>query len=529
MGSTRESGQRDKSSPLTSADTPTDDQLTTEKSRASNWGDLCMDECLYSGHHNKKPMIRCCHCASWVHNDCIAQSEEFVDGVWPCFKCRRMPSQVLELTTAVNALSQLVQSLTDTTRDLQKQQERTVVLLKERDESLDKLTNENLQLRQRVAEVIADPNKDKRSQSPKPHGTVILGSSIIRDIDQNKLVATKCICIPGGYINDIQAAVDKFPPGEKLCRAVLVVGGNDCDSREDKVIADILAEYKDLIEGAKTIASSVTVSSICPRRKSPELTERIDALNAGLQVLCGELKVDFVDHNPSFHLQDGTFNEGFILPDNVHLTRAATIKLVSNLKLHLRQGEEHAHTDHRRRDDAVSEAPKPRSQTEASSVSDDLDLSLSFWQKATQKARRQNRGQSARHTERPNPRAPTGRRPQRPSYAQAASRAETHSNIRNRGQSQQVIPTPNQAPSQISRRPNRANIPRASPQTAPLMNIPTRAPPTHETRQTSPIDTENSKCQLCLGNGHTAVTCKSQNSQCYKCSQYGHLARACPT
>ena len=64
---------------------------------------------------------------------------------------------------------------------------------------------------------------------------------------------------------------------------------------------------------------------------------------------CSDLQVDFVDNNPAFHLQDGSFNEGYLLPDNVHLTRAATNKLVSNLKLELRQGHTTAHSDHRRR------------------------------------------------------------------------------------------------------------------------------------------------------------------------------------
>ena len=337
MGSNRGGGRGDKS------DTPLGPEQTNEKApgseqtdqttAASDWGDHCIENCLYHGHHDNKDMVRCCQCASWVHNDCISQREEFVPGVWSCFRCRLVPTQVQDLVSSVAALTQLVTDLSETTIKLQKQHETTASLLKEKEDAYQKLLADNQQLRLRVAEVSSAASEETWRQFPRPHGTVLLGSSVIRDIDQTKLVATKCICIRGGHIKDIQGSVDRLPNDRKLCRIVLAVGGNDCDSGEDKPVTDIVAEYKDLIESAKTIAKSVTVSSVCPRRKSTEVTERIDALNAGLQGLCSDLQVDFIDNNPAFHLQDGSFNEGYLLPDNVHLTRAATNKLVSNLKL----------------------------------------------------------------------------------------------------------------------------------------------------------------------------------------------------
>ena len=284
-----------------------------------------------------------------VHHGCIMSAlhrqRSFFPGVWSCFRCRLVPVQVLDLTSSVAALTKLVQDLSQTTIKLQKQHESTVGLLKEKDEAYQRLLTESNSC-DRGLLMCPQPLMRKHGGSfPDPTARRF----IIRDIDQTKLVATKCVCIRGGHVKDIQASVDKFPSDHKLCRVILAVGGNDCDSGVDKPITDIVGEYRDLIESAKTIALSVTVSSVCPRRKSQEVTERIDALNAGLQVLCSDLQVDFVDNNPAFHLQDGSFNEGFLLPDNVHLTRAATNKLVSNLKLELRQGHTTAHTDHRRR------------------------------------------------------------------------------------------------------------------------------------------------------------------------------------
>ena len=359
-------------------------------------------------------------------------------------------------------------------------------------------------------------------QFPRAHGTAVLGSSIIRDVDQNKLVATKCICIPGGHIKDIQGKVDQFPAGNTLCRAVLVVGGNDCDGRQDTPISDILAQYKDQIEGAKSIATSVTVSSVCPRRKSTELNECIDTLNAGLQGLCDDLQVEYVDHSHSFKLQDGTFNEGFILPDGVHLTRAATNKLVSNLRLELRQGEVTAHRDHRRRAEDGSPA-EDAAQTPDSPEQPHLDYS--FWQTVTKKFRH--------------------RKPKPPPHAQQArSQPQGPPNpisVRSHHQGPRTAPRSNRhldmTSSQQTTRQARFHGPTRSQARivpTPLMDIPTRPPtPTRHMPSSIPIapraNLDDISCQLCLGTGHTAVTCKSRDSQCFKCSKYGHLARVCPT
>ena len=223
-----------------------------------------------------------------MHTYCIAPKQEYVSGVWPCFKCRQLPSQVRGLVSSADAITELVQSLASNIDDLKQQQQRPARLLREKEENCEKFITENAQLHQRVADVAASSSDERWSQFPRAHGTAVLDSSIIRDVDQNKLVATKCICIPGGHIKDIQAKVDQFPAGNRLCRAVLVVGGNDCDGRQDTPISDTIAQYKDLIEGAKSIATSVTVSGVCPRRKSTELTERLDTLNAGLQGLCDD-------------------------------------------------------------------------------------------------------------------------------------------------------------------------------------------------------------------------------------------------
>ena len=308
-----------------------------------------------------------------------------------------MPSQVAELSQKVVSLIDTVNALTRALAIISANHEETLL---KTTAIHDKLLYENAELRKQIADNHQNTSSEQWKQFPKAHGTVVLGSSIIRDIDPNKLVATKCVCISGGLIKDVQTELDNFPPHCQLSGAVLVIGGNDCDnSGAGGDVTDILDQYKDLINTAKSIANSIAVSSVCLRNKSPEVTERISSLNAGLQAFCCDLDVEYVNNNPSFYLQDGSLNDGYLLPDNVHLTRAATNRLVANLKLQLRQGEESAHSDHRRLSHAQQQPP---TNTQADGYRDDdlmgVNLDDPFWKTVQSKHKRKGKNPYNRQT-----------------------------------------------------------------------------------------------------------------------------------
>ena len=304
---------------------------------------VCMqDGCIYDRLYEGKDMVPCCHCADWFHVDCIKRKEEIVTGVWPCFKCRTMSNNTSVLTN-------LIKTLTEAVHKLQRDQEKTAKDIAAKDKQYNELLVQNAELRGRISALYQDASATHWSNLPKPSQTAVIGSSIIRDIDETKLINTQCICISGSKIADVRKKVLEFPTTSKLTRVVLAVGGNDCDDNSKHRDAnDLLAEYKDLILCTKEITMAVVVSSICPRRRAPEVLDRIGTLNAGLSVLCDELGATFINNDSSFHLQDGSVSDGYLLPDGVHLTKPATNKLVTNLKLQLRHGEPSAHADHRK-------------------------------------------------------------------------------------------------------------------------------------------------------------------------------------
>ena len=155
----------------------------------------------------------------------------------------------------------------------------------------------------------------------------------------------------------------------------------------------IIWKYEELIKCATEVSSSVVVSSICHSSRGDAVLDRIRALNAGLNVACDGLCVEFVDNDSSFHLQDGTVNDGYLLLDGVHFSRAATNKLINNPKLQLRHGETSAH-HHVNRHWRL--APQQAKDSRVLPDSDDGDLQHAIWQRVHQKGNeRKHPGQQA--------------------------------------------------------------------------------------------------------------------------------------
>ena len=249
-------------------------------------------------------MERFCSCAMWFHGDCVAQTEIFFRGVWACFRGRRMPAQVEGMVEAVTSLADMVKTLTNALALLStKYEENCQKTAAIHDEMLLEHEMSNFVNVNKLLKISRKTSAEQWKQFSQVHGTAIFGSSIIRDIDRNKLVTTKCVSISGGLIKDLHTEVDNFLPHRKLSRAVLVIGGNDCDNNgAGSDVTDMLNQCKDLINNTKFIANNITVSSICLWNRSTEVTERISSLNAGLHALCSYLEIGYTEHNPPFHL-----------------------------------------------------------------------------------------------------------------------------------------------------------------------------------------------------------------------------------
>ena len=199
----------------------------------------------------------------------------------------------------------------------------------------DKLFEEIQNLRSQVAKQTTDVSHMKWQQfrgqrvAREPR-VLLMGTSVIRDMDEQKMSNTKVVCMPGAHITDLTDEMRKQDTTDVCDRTVIVGDGNDCETSQN--VPELVAKYKDLITAAKSTARSVTVASICPR--GPEKTQEcIDSVNAGIQGLCGDLGCAYADTTDILKLRDGSLNEGYFVHDLVHLTHKGQNKVAKMLDI----------------------------------------------------------------------------------------------------------------------------------------------------------------------------------------------------
>ena len=222
------------------------------------------------------------------------------------------------------------------------------------------LMNDNDALRKSVTDLTTRLSQIswKSFTQPRPRSDLLIGSSLIRNIDKDKLTDTDVICKPGGTIDTVTKELERVKDYDTI---TMVVGGNDCDREIPVPAAKIVESYHKLIQKACQKANKVTVSSICPRMKSDSTHATINSVNAELLATCTDNEqVTFVDSTPSFMLGDGSVNDGYLLPDGVHLTRPAVNRLAKNLKLNAKSQAEGVYKDQPRKTVTKTKNTKPQ-------------------------------------------------------------------------------------------------------------------------------------------------------------------------
>jgi hypothetical protein len=171
--------------------------------------------------------------------------------------------------------------------------------------------------------------------------SLLIGSSVVKDIDQQKLKGTHVESHSGATVKIIKEKLEKNK--KKYSAVTLLCGVYDAD-KSDANVELIVDHYRELIHEAKKHTNIVNTSSVLPRFRH-DLQGKIDSVNAGLQVLCQEEGATFVNTDPSFRPMDNTINDGYYVPDHknknarIYLSRAGTNCLAKNLGLLCRNDE----------------------------------------------------------------------------------------------------------------------------------------------------------------------------------------------
>ncbi len=274
--------------------------------------EMCIPQCKHK-HREASEMIRCCMCAVWFHEECVGITSDAERGVWPCPECRQLTTRVTSLIKTVTNLVNLTEQLKKDVDDLQKKREDDTKMLQEIKASM-----------QGVSSGKATSTAWKSQEPRDDPGTIVIGDSLVKDLNDQKLEDTSVVCQRDARITDVAEKVKDLKPGFK--NIVLVAGGHDCDG-SDRTAASIVDSYTRVVDEAKKKAESVTVVSIPPRLRSQETSEKIQTVNAGLLAMCGEKGATFANNDPYYVFADGTTNEGYLEADGIHLSRSGLNRL----------------------------------------------------------------------------------------------------------------------------------------------------------------------------------------------------------
>ena len=178
--------------------------------------------------------------------------------------------------------------------------------------------------------------KSTSSRVPSPitsKPTLMIGSSILRNIKSSDSGKLKVQSISGAKFNDIKSTLfKKHSNEESFSEIILVAGTNDCACSE-KTSEDILDDLIETVTEAKKISPVVTISSITLRTDDGPAQLKAENLNILIKQYTNQTQdVQFIDNGDSFRLADKSPNDGYLI-DGHHLSYSGSERLIKNLKI----------------------------------------------------------------------------------------------------------------------------------------------------------------------------------------------------
>jgi len=169
------------------------------------------------------------------------------------------------------------------------------------------------------------------AERKRANGTLLVGSSIIRDINKKKNdIDMDPICIRGDKVHDVTERLLQLPKDTKLENMIIQVGSNDCCSKDFAL--NIFSEnYKMLITVAESISNNVVLSGLCPRLD--DNNGNISKGNICIAQIASDENHLYTDNDFHFRLLNGAVNISLYNRDGVHLNVKGVAKLAKNLSI----------------------------------------------------------------------------------------------------------------------------------------------------------------------------------------------------
>lgn len=162
---------------------------------------------------------------------------------------------------------------------------------------------------------------DPLSDTPAEPDTLVIGSSIVRDV---KHPAVSVRCYPGARVGDIEGNLRLLKQSRKRFRRIVIhAGGNDARRRQSEVLKLNVASVCKL---AKSMSDTVAFSGPLPNLVNDEMYSRFSSFNRWLSRWCPENDIVFIDNWHAFWGKPG-----LVRNDGIHPTWDGAALLTRNM------------------------------------------------------------------------------------------------------------------------------------------------------------------------------------------------------
>ena len=292
-------------------------------------------QCLFQDDKDGLTQIRCSLCCISYHINCVSIKRKDSNTFWTCFDCRDVAPNVKALKEEIKQLNnnqnemltllkQLTEKLTNESTQRMKVEEELTGAKTQLAKLSEQLTTHMSRMTEQTKAPPPVPSQATPSAPPMPR--LLIGTSLLRNVDPKKLENWEVIAKGGAKIDDLLKELNGLPDN-KIYSDIVVVGGSiDVESKDTK---EIIADFQALKVIASEKSEKLIISSILPRSDKIMVTKTKE-LNEELRKLCLNEEMIFVDNDPTFHLMNGNVNNACLVNDGLHLSKYGIDSLLVN-------------------------------------------------------------------------------------------------------------------------------------------------------------------------------------------------------
>ena len=282
--------------------------------------------------------MECGFCQELFHRNCVGLKSR--QSLWICPFCKEIPQTIQTLISQQGAQEKEI-------ADLRNENVTLLNLVEEQRSSLAELQDTLNHQRDHHDCVVEPTDVPATDDTPQPEPvpsasssnpapaqqTLIIGDSMIRDIQEKGLVKTTVQCLRGGRMANINAELIKINP-EQYTAIVVHRDTNDCVS--DTKSTEGSTHYEELIESIRDKAPStkLIISTICPRVDDAKNNERVQQFNRNLRVLATEKGCVLVDNDGNFYLRNDEVDKENLTLKGLHLSKVHVNEVRLSIPIH---------------------------------------------------------------------------------------------------------------------------------------------------------------------------------------------------